>query len=342
MHFTTISTWFQTTICCVCCCLNTAAQQQKEALPFELNGNAQGTTWHILYYATAAGITQEEINGLLETVDSSMSIYKPWSLINQFNATTRGIKADNMLKEVVLHSQQLCNETGGVFDITVLPLVEAWGFGASKPAAMPDTNNIKGILPCIGTGKLAVIGDSLIKQNPCVKIDVNGIAQGYSVDLIASYLISHGIDNFLVELGGELRVKGRKPNGDNLIVGIEAPTSSPLEPSFRKKIQLPNGGAITTSGNYRKFLVRQGKRISHLIDPHTGFPFQNELIAVTVIAGNAITADGLDNALMGMGLQKALSFMQNRKEHAFFIYLDEKGNVKDTATNGFAQFVLPE
>lgn len=308
-------------------------------LAFQLNGNAQGTTWHILYYAPAQLVSQYGIDSLLNSVDSSLSIYKPYSLISRFNAHPRGVKLDKMLKTVVEESRKTYKETNGVFDITVLPLVEAWGFGAVKPAGMPDSAAVRKMMMCIGTDKLELRNDSLIKKQPCVRIDVNGIAQGYSVDLIAAYLQQQGIQNYLVELGGEISIRGKKPDGSNMVVGIETPSVNPAEQALTKKISLPKGGAVTTSGNYRKYLMQQGKRISHLLDPHTGFPFQNEMIAVTVIAADATTADALDNALMGMGLKKALAFMQNRTEHAFFIYRDANGIVRDTATKGFAAFV---
>lgn len=309
------------------------------AAPFELEGKAQGTSYHISYYADAPLIDQNGVDSLLDAVDSSLSIYKGYSLINRFNLSPRGVKTDRFMRDVVQHSLDLHRETEGLFDITVLPLVEAWGFGAAKPVVKADSASIHAILPCIGSDKILLKGDSLIKTNACTRIDVNGIAQGYSVDLLADYLLSHGVKNFLVELGGEIRVNGKKPDGSLMSIGIESPSPSLEEEPIRKKINLSKG-AVTTSGNYRKYIMQQGKRISHLVDPRTGYSFQNELIAVTVIADRAIEADGLDNALMGMGVKKALAFMAKRKEQAFFIYRDEKGNIKDTATAGFHKLVI--
>lgn len=308
--------------------------------PFELEGKAQGTSYHISYYADAPLIDQNGVDSLLDAVDSSLSIYKGYSLINRFNLSPRGVEADHFMRDVVQHSLSLYRETYGLFDITVLPLVEAWGFGAGKPAMKADSATINAILPCVGSDKILLKGDSLIKTSACTRIDVNGIAQGYSVDLLAEYLLAHGVQNFLVELGGEIRVKGRKNNGSLMSIGIESPSPSPGEEPLRKKISLLQG-AVTTSGNYRKYVMQQGKRISHLVDPRSGYSFQNELIAVTVVANRAIEADGLDNALMGMGVKKALAFMAKRKEQAFFIYHDEKGNVRDTATAGFHKLVIP-
>ena len=166
---------------------------------------------------------------------------------------------------------------------------------------------------------------------------MNGIAQGYSVDVIADFLEQHNITNYIVELGGELRVKGRKqPSGEKMKIGIESPTKNEFDDESLEGIVSIDSGAITTSGSYRKFYESKGKIITHLIDPTTGYPVQNELISVTVYAKDAITADAYDNALMLMGLKNGLKFIEQRKDiAAYFIYHKSNGEIADTASSQF-------
>jgi len=176
----------------------------------------------------------------------------------------------------------------------------------------------------------------LMKKKTCVQLDPNGIAQGYTVDVIADFLEKQNIKNYVVEVGGELRVKGRKPGDEKMKIGIEAPGDDELDISLKQKVVCIDSGALTTSGSYRKFYESKGKKVSHLIDPRTGFSSQNELISVTVFAKDALTADAYDNALMVMGLKKALAFVEKRKDiAAHFIYHKKDGSVADTCSTRF-------
>jgi thiamine biosynthesis lipoprotein len=302
-----------------------------------INGEAQGTTYHLVYYAEDGVILKTDIDSIFRSIDNSLSIYNSNSLISQFNASVRGVKANKMLSTVVAKAKEISVATNGISDITVLPLVNAWGFGPIKSTRVPDSIQVADLLQCISYKFISLIGDSLLKKKPCVSIDVNGIAQGYSVDLIAEWLAKNNVHNYLVEVGGEIRVSGRKqPSGEPMIVGIEMPGSHDFGPEKGIKSISMSDGAITTSGNYRKFFSNGGKTFAHLIDPVTGYPFSNELISVTVKAADAITADGYDNALMGMGLQKALQFLSTHPElRAYFIYKNKDGVVRDTASLGF-------
>jgi thiamine biosynthesis lipoprotein len=172
-------------------------------------------------------------------------------------------------------------------------------------------------------------------------LDPNGIAQGYTVDVIADFLEKNGIKNYIAEVGGEIRVKGRKyPEDEPMKIGIELPGNDDFENSIMQRVISIDSGAVTTSGSYRKFYESKGKKISHILDARTGFPAQNELISVTVIAKDAITADAFDNALMAMGLNKALEFVEKRKDlSAHFIYKVKNGAIKDTASAEFYRFL---
>jgi thiamine biosynthesis lipoprotein len=304
---------------------------------YKIEGFAQGTSYQITYYAESAIISSSSINQLFSELDSSLSIYKPYSLINQFNNSANGLIMDDHLFKVVLRSMKIWKESEGVFDISILPIVEAWGFGAKKHSIEPSNTEIARALSCSGSDKIRIEGKQLIKTIPCLKIDVNGIAQGYSVDVIAKHLESKGVQNYLIEIGGEIRVKGRKQPGNQLMrIGIEQPAEMRInEPIIQKVIEL-QGGAITTSGNYRKFIQNGSKKLSHLIDPKTGRPIENKMISVTVKTKDAMSADGYDNVLIGLGIEKSFDFLKkHRGLEAYFIYQDDHGVVRDTASAGF-------
>jgi thiamine biosynthesis lipoprotein len=305
--------------------------------PFQLNGYAQGTTYTITYYAKDSLVTGAEVSRQLAEIDASLSLYRPGSLINRFNQSTKGVVADRHLRVVVNKALAVYQQTSGVFDATVLPLVQAWGFGTKPIETIPSAAVIQAILPAIGSNKIELRGDSLVKRMPAVQLDLNGIAQGYTVDVLAALLERKRIRNYLVELGGEIRVRGRKqPGGELMRIGIERPDSSGWElPGMQRVIELAAGG-VTTSGNYRKFRLQGATTRAHLIDPKSGYPFQNETISVTVVAPDALTADAYDNALMGMGVVKALAFLETHPDlQAYIIYQRPNGAVADTASQQF-------
>lgn len=184
---------------------------------WRITGLAQGTSYNITYYLKDSLLSKWQIDDILDGIDSSFSLYKPYSLINMFNNSASGIEADKHLKTVASKSLETFRKTDGTFDITVYPLVQAWGFGTQKIAILPNRNFIQSILPCIGSEKLYFENNQLRKSFACVKIDLNGIAQGYSLDFLASILEGKIIDNYLVELGGEIRVKGKGWPGNHLM-----------------------------------------------------------------------------------------------------------------------------
>lgn len=310
---------------------------------FHLSGYAQGTTYAITYYAADSIITPEEVTRQLTEIDASLSLYQPGSLIEQFNQSRRGVVADRHLKVVVGKALQVFQATDGLFDATVEPLVQVWGFGTQPPpTTSPSPVAIRELLARVGSDKLRLRGDSLVKDVPTLHLDLNGIAQGYTVDMLAALLERHRIRHYLVELGGEIRVRGRKwPGGELMRIGIERPDTSAYEaPALQHIICVPTGG-ITTSGNYRKFRRMGTVRHAHLINPKTGYPFQNEMISATVVARDALTADAYDNALMGMGLTGALLFLRQHPElQAYLIHQRPDGTVADTTTPGFQRLLL--
>lgn len=303
---------------------------------YQISGKAQGTTFHINYYAEKGFIKKHEIDSIFDEIDHSLSIYQPNTIIDKFNNSVSGIEMDKHLRAVVLKSIDIFKKSGGIFDITVFPLVQIWGFGTEKRTSFPDSASINSVMACVGTDKIWVKGKRLIKNKPCVKINVNAIAPGYTSDLIAAFLEKKGIKTYVVEVGGEVRVKGRKPDGNFMSIGIEGPAKNSTDDSFIQKVIQMREGAITTAGNYRQYREEGAQKVSHLLDARTGYPIKNELISVTVIANDAMTADGFDNVLMGLGLEKAFQFLKKQKKmEAYFIYHKENGTVADTATTGF-------
>lgn len=313
----------------------------KDKREYVIKGYAQGTDYSIKYFAGDSVVTKQSVDSILMVIDSSMSLYKPYSLINRFNETRDGLDIDSHFAAVMRNSFQVYKATMGKFDVTVAPLVQAWGFGPKPIISFPDSMSVSTLLKCVGMNNLRLKGNRLTKTKPCIKIDLNGIAQGYSVDVVADYLIKKGITSFVVEIGGELRIKGPKPDGSWMRIGIEGPAASPnAEPVIRHIIRI-NNGAITTAGNYRKYLQKGTKKIAHLIDPKTGYPLDNSLISVTIYAKDAVTADGYDSPIMAMNVNEALDFVASRKDmEAYVIYRKHDGSVADTLTRGFKRMIV--
>ena len=304
-------------------------------------GRAQGTTYHITYYADDTLVHQSQVDSIFQKIDSSLSLYQPYSLVSQFNRSGTGIEADEHLLYVVSKAKHVFRKTRGIFDITIFPLTDAWGFGPVRNSGLPDSGRVKSILSCINADLVKQKGNRLIKKKACVQLDPNGIAQGYTVDVIADFFERSGIGNYIIELGGEIRVKGKKPGNEKMSIGIEAPGAD-ADFSVVNKIIYPLSGAITTSGSYRRYFESDGKRVSHLLDPRTGYPVDNELISVTVYAKDAITADAYDNAIMAMGLKEGLAFVNRQKElAAHFIYRHADGSIRDTMSRRFLKLLNP-
>ncbi len=312
-------------------------QPQQE---IRINGYAQGTTYSVSYFAADTLVSKKQIDSILNVIDLSMSLYKNNSIINQFNQSAEGIKVDEHLTNVIQKAFVIYQDTQGLFDVTVAPLVQLWGFGPQKINTLPDSATIKQVLPAIGMDKLELKGKQLSKYLPAVKIDLNGIAQGYTVDVLANFLTEKNIHCFVVEVGGELRAKGPKPDGKPIKIGIEGPTDQQLNATTIKHVIAFKDGAVTTSGNYQKYIKTGKQTISHLINPKTGYPLANEMVSVTVFAADGLTADGYDNALMAMNLNTALKFVEARKDlAAYFIYQKSNGKIADTMTNNFKQLL---
>ncbi len=303
---------------------------------FQITGLAQGTSYSIIYYANDSLISKQSIDSIFISLNKSLSLYEPSSLINKFNASKKQLVHDTHLKTVVAKSLETYHRTNGIFDITVFPFVSAWGFGPKKQSSVPDSNTITKLRQCVSSSFLSLKKNRLVKSKPCVSIDLNGIAQGYSVDVICNFLSNNGISIFMVEIGGEIRARGVKPdNHQRFSIAIESPQDVDGLDEYENIVELPDG-AITTSGSYRRYYESNGTRIHHLINPKTGYPQKNEMISATVFAADAITADAYDNVFMVAGIDSSFAFLnRNRFLEAYFVFKDDDGKVRDTCTTGF-------
>jgi thiamine biosynthesis lipoprotein len=303
-------------------------------------GKAQGTYYIVKCLRADTASLQASIDSIFDVIDRSLSLYRPGSLINRFNAGD-SVRMDAHMQAVVNRALEVSRATNGAFDITVKPLLDAWGFGVVKPAwkGVPPPDTLRRLLGLTGYRYLQVRGNALLKGKPGVQIDCNGIAQGYTVDVLARFLEQQGIRHYLVDVGGELRAKGHNAQQRTWSVGIEGPSDSSGARPEQALLYLRDR-AIATSGNYRRFFDQGGTRFAHTINPHSGEALHNNIISVTVIARDCITADGFDNALILMGVDKALAFIRQHPAYgleAYFIYRDKEGSVKTAASPGFGK-----
>ena len=308
----------------------------KKLSPYrKIAGFTQGTTFHITYEDKANQDLSGAVDSIFKIFDLTFSEYIPNSIVSRINKNDSTALFDDMFVEVYNKSLEVYRETHGAFDLTVGPLVNAWGFGPEKKAKV-DSATIDSLLQYIGMDKIRLEGRRLIKKLPGIDIDVNSIAQGYSVDVVYRYFEQLGIQNFMVEIGGEVRTKGKNPKGETWRIGVDKPVEgNNVAGEDLQTIILLDNKAITTSGNYRKFFEENGVKYSHIIDPHTGYPYKNSLLSVTVIANDALTADGYDTGLMVLGLEGARELLKLHPElEAYMIYSDANGKFQVEYTKG--------
>jgi thiamine biosynthesis lipoprotein len=307
----------------------------KPAQYRKIAGFTQGTTFHITYEDKADKDLSVSIDSIFKAFDLTFSEYIPNSIVSRINQNDSTVLLDDMFIEVFNKSLEINKETHGALDLTVGPLVNAWGFGPEKKVKI-DAAKIDSLLQYVGMEKVRIKGRRLIKDLPGIKIDVNSIAQGYAVDVVYRYFENLGIENFMVEIGGEVRTKGKNPKGDFWRIGVDKPVEgNNTAGEVLQTIILLDNQAVTTSGNYRKYFEENGRKFSHIIDPHTGYPYKNSLLSVTVIAKDALTADGYDTPLMVLGLEGARSVLKQHPElDAYMIYSDESGQFRTEFSKG--------
>jgi len=302
-------------------------------------GFTQGTSYKIIYHDQSNRDFSGEVNLLLEKIDSSMSLYRNSSIINRFNESSTGIMVDSLFAHVAELSIRYSHETDGAFDFTVGPLVKAWGFHA-KRGEMPDSLQLVEMIKHTGAGMVIINGLQLSKVLPDVQIDVNAIAQGYTVDVIAQLFDKKGIADYLVEVGGEVRTKGKSPRGDKWLVGIDRPDDHALSGENLQVIVALSGMSLVTSGNYRRFFVKDGVKYSHTINPKSGYPVNHTLLSATVIDSTAARADALATAFMVMGLELTKEWLEkNSGVEAYLIYSGTDGEYNVWMSKGMEKYI---
>lgn len=309
--------------------------------PIAIEGATMGTTYHITYFDSKARDFKPSVDSLLKVFNQSLNTYLSHSEITTFNNGDSSLKFNlPYFFPVLQRSKEIVTATNGAFDPTVMPLVNAWGFGPGKQF-YPDSVQIDSILQFIGFGKIQFNSDSVWKLKPHVQLDFSAIAKGYGVDVVSKFLESKGIENLFVEIGGEVYAKGQNiKEGRMWSVGILDPSSTYEDQKFKAFAILENR-ALATSGNYFNYREVNGKRYSHTIDPHSGFPVQREILSASVFAPDCMTADAWATACMVAGHDKAIEWVNAQKDiEAFFIFSGPDGSVQTYATPGIKEKII--
>ena len=299
--------------------------RQQQSSPYQKSADKVfGTFYHIVYQCDS-DLTQS-INAELAKVDQSLSPFNEHSVITAVN-NNQEVVLDSMFLDVYQKALQISRETDGAFDITVAPLVNAWGFGfknGSQPSA-PQVDSLKQI---VGYQKVSLVDGKIVKQDSRMMLDCSAIAKGYGCDAVARLLRNRGIKNFMVEIGGEIVASGVNDKQKPWTIGVTKPTDDSLNIGNELQTILNvTDKAMATSGNYRNFYYQGGKKFAHTIDPKTGYPVQHSILSATVLADECAIADAYATSFMVMGLEGAKVILQRHPElMAYLIYSDENGN----------------
>ena len=301
---------------------------QQRDMPYRsTSGPIFGTEYHITYQHDSD--LQKEIMDELEKVDQSLSPFNPQSIITKVNEN-QSVKVNEMFTEVFNLSRKISEETDGAFDITVAPLVNLWGFGF-KEGSDPDAHSIDSLLQFVGYEKVSLGSDHQVrKSDPRVTLDCSAVAKGYGCDAVARVLQRHNVTNYMVEIGGEVVTKGVNQKRLPWRIGVNRPTDDPLQQSQELQTVLNvTDMAMATSGNYRNFYYKDGKKYAHTIDPKTGRPVQHSLLSATVLTRDCATADAYATSFMVMGIDRARSVLEKHPElMAYFIYAGSNGDME--------------
>lgn len=315
-----------------------------------IGGKTMGTT----YSAKFEGENTKEINDALDElfleINMEVSTYIDSSLISKFNANKHFELIDSSSVHFVNNyfaAKKVFEKTEGLFDPTVMPLVNYWGFGydEKRKVTKVDEVKIKSLLESVGMDLLFDVGfgrriSNLTKKHPKTELDFSALAKGYGADQAGKLLESKGIENYLVEIGGEVYTKGVNEQGKSWIIGINTPKEDAKISDFEAYVGL-SGKGMATSGNYRNYYEVDGQKFSHTINPKTGFPERSNLLSATIIADDCMTADAYATACMVSGLEKALEIIKNDNSlEGFFIFADKSGTLQTKSTEGFKEYLL--
>ena len=315
-------------------------QTQPEAQ--KLEGRTMGTSWHAtLVHAPNNVDFQQLIQDAVEQVDRRMSTYREDSELSRFNRAGAGEFAGltAMTMKVLVGALHIAKCSDGAFDPTILPLVEGWGFGAKQGSEQPSAAQIEQWKTEMGWQQVLLKENGTVhKSKATLRIDLSANAKGFGVDHAAAAIENAGCTNFLIEVGGELRSAGTKADGSAWRIGIDRPVPSVLAAHQLQQVIQISDWSVATSGDYRNYREVDGKRVSHLIDPRSGYPISHNLVSVTVVAGDCMTADGLATAISILGVDEGLKLLlQFPGSHAYFVLRDcDTFTVRES--EGFAPF----
>ena len=310
---------------------------QKEPQNTKLSGEVFGTTYGIQYFSEHNENFQRPFDSLFHIINTSMSTYQADSDISKINRN-EAFTVDAHFEHVFKASKEIYRATEGVFDPTIGVMVNAWDFGPEGKIVALNSRKVDSLMQSVGLDKVRLENNRIIKQNPNTFIDFNAIAKGYGVDVIANYLESQNITDYIVEIGGEIRTKGQNVEKQkSWKVGVELPHFD-AEQSILKAVSL-HDEAMATSGTYRKFKTDSlGNRYSHIIDTKTGYPSKSNLLSISVIAKDCMTADAYATAFKAMGLDKVKNFLNSHSEiKAFLIFENEQKEFETLSMNGFPE-----
>jgi thiamine biosynthesis lipoprotein len=298
--------------------------RQQRAIPYQSNsGMVFGTVYNITYECDSD--LHQAIKAELQKVDNSLSPFNPQSVITAINQN-KDVVPDEMFLTVFNKAMEISRETSGAFDITVAPLVNAWGFGF-KNGIQPNRHQVDSLCRLIGYEKVSLKDGRVVKQMPDIMLDCSAIAKGFGSDVVAHFLKQKGVKNYMVEIGGEIVTSGVNPQRLPWKIGVTKPTDDTL--SVKSEIQSilnVTDLAMATSGNYRNFYYKGGKKYAHTIDPKTGYPVQHSLLSATVLAKDCATADAYATSFMVLGVDGAKKVLERHPElMAYFIYSDANG-----------------
>lgn len=313
---------------------------EKEGLNEQIyTGNALGTTYQVKYFHPDELKMEKSLDSIFRVINKSMSTYQDDSDISRINSGLTGIKVDDNFKEVFKYSEKIYKESDGYFDPTVGNLVNAYGFGPDTNLDSLNVSEIDSLFQYVGFNKLELTeANIIIKQHPGIYIDFNAIAKGFTVDVIARFLDGKNVQDYLIELGGELVAKGiNQGRQQPWVVAIDNPLQTEGERTLQATLKLENR-AMATSGNYRKFRIDSttGERFVHTINPLTGKPEKSNLLSVSVLADNCALADGYATAFMAKGFEKSVEMLKKLKNvDVYFIYTEADKDVDVYASQGF-------
>ena len=305
------------------------------------DGYVFGTMYQFTYEDTQ-GDLHVEISELLASFNNSLSTFNKNSLISRFNKGEDHVVADSFFINVFTKASEVNRISRGAFDITIAPIVNAWGFGFERYGTV--TNElIDSLMQFVGMDHVEIKDGSICRKKDGVMLNVSAIAKGYGVDVVASFLKSRGIENYMVDIGGEIVAAGVNAKGREWQIGIDNPKDDTAYKDLEYKliVQL-KGRALATSGNYRNFYIKDGRKYAHTIDPHTGYPVQHSLLSASILADDCMTADAYATTCMVIGLDEAMKLIESQPGiDACFIYqLTDTGILAIASTDGFEKHIV--